>query len=87
MISKWFNQSLVCVSIKPTFLSEDSVSFGDIVVSSQKSKMLFLSNISHNMVRFEWVLPQQSNQPQASAHTKSFECVFPSLLTQTLIVY
>lgn len=49
---------------QPTFLSEDSVSFGDIVVSSQKSKMLFLSNISHNMVRFEWVLPQQSNQPQ-----------------------
>ncbi|XP_055086370.1 cilia- and flagella-associated protein 65 [Periophthalmus magnuspinnatus] len=51
-------------SEKPIFLSEDSVDFGGIVVSSQLSKMLFLNNNTHDRVLFEWVLPKQNNQPQ-----------------------
>uniref|UniRef100_A0A8C6V525 Cilia- and flagella-associated protein 65 n=1 Tax=Neogobius melanostomus TaxID=47308 RepID=A0A8C6V525_9GOBI len=60
-------QPLSCrqrVPFQPTFLSEDIVDFGDIVVSSQSSKMLFLSNSHKDAVHFEWVLPQLNDQPQ-----------------------
>ncbi|KAK7881013.1 hypothetical protein WMY93_030602 [Mugilogobius chulae] len=49
------------------FLSEDSVDFGDIVLSSESSKMLFVTHNSHkDIFCFEWILPQLNNQPQAS---------------------
>uniref|UniRef100_A0A3B4UBL5 Cilia and flagella associated protein 65 n=1 Tax=Seriola dumerili TaxID=41447 RepID=A0A3B4UBL5_SERDU len=45
------------------FLSEDSVSLGDIPVSSQSSRIFFLTNVSHtDIVHYTWDLPQQSNQ-------------------------
>lgn len=48
----------------PAFLSEDNVSFGNVAISSKSSKMLFLNNKSQDIVRYEWVLPQQISQPQ-----------------------
>ncbi|XP_071348758.1 cilia- and flagella-associated protein 65 isoform X2 [Trachinotus anak] len=44
------------------FLSEDSVSLGDIPVCSQSSRILFLTNVSHtDTVHYTWDLPQLSN--------------------------
>ncbi|XP_029981230.1 cilia- and flagella-associated protein 65 [Sphaeramia orbicularis] len=45
------------------FLSEDSVSLGDISVYSQTSRILFLTNVSHtDTVHFVWELSQQHSQ-------------------------
>uniref|UniRef100_A0AAV2K5K4 Uncharacterized protein n=1 Tax=Knipowitschia caucasica TaxID=637954 RepID=A0AAV2K5K4_KNICA len=49
---------------RPAFLSEDSVHFGKLVVSSKTTRMLFLNNAHTDTVLFEWVLPQHSSQPQ-----------------------
>ncbi|XP_040912258.1 cilia- and flagella-associated protein 65 [Toxotes jaculatrix] len=51
------------------FLSEDSVSLGDIPVCSQSSRILFLTNVSHtDTVHYTWDLPQQSNQQVVQIH-------------------
>ncbi|KAK2906267.1 cilia- and flagella-associated protein 65 [Channa argus] len=45
------------------FLSEDSISLGDIPVSSQCSRILFLINASHtDTFQYNWDLSQQGNQ-------------------------
>ncbi|XP_029315132.1 LOW QUALITY PROTEIN: cilia- and flagella-associated protein 65 [Cottoperca gobio] len=49
------------------FLSEDSVSLGDIPVSSQCSRILFLTNVSHtDTVHYTW--EQQSNRQVVQIH-------------------
>ncbi|KAJ4933197.1 hypothetical protein JOQ06_030032 [Pogonophryne albipinna] len=49
------------------FLSEDSVSLGDIPVCSQSSKILFLTNVSHtDTVHYTWEL--QSNKQAVEIH-------------------
>ncbi|KAM9346883.1 cilia- and flagella-associated protein 65 [Symphorus nematophorus] len=48
------------------FLSEDSVSLGDIPVSSQSSRILFLTNVSHtDTVRYTW---DKSNEQVVQIH-------------------
>ncbi|GAA6231328.1 coiled-coil domain-containing protein 108 [Lates japonicus] len=66
--------SVPCVQRVPfpgqvVFLSEDSVSLGDIPVCSQSSRILFLTNVSHtDTVHYTWDLPQQSNQQVVQIH-------------------
>ncbi|KAI3356474.1 hypothetical protein L3Q82_017688, partial [Scortum barcoo] len=51
------------------FLSEDSVSLGDIPVCSRSSRILFLTNVSHtDAVRYTWDLLQQSPQQVVQIH-------------------
>ncbi|KAJ0070042.1 hypothetical protein NL108_000306, partial [Boleophthalmus pectinirostris] len=51
---------------QPITLSVDSVDFGDVVVSSKSSRMLFFTNNSHDRVIFEWVLELTPNRGNLS---------------------
>ncbi|XP_044073745.1 cilia- and flagella-associated protein 65 isoform X2 [Siniperca chuatsi] len=51
------------------FLSEDSVSLGDIPVCSRSSRIFFLTNVSHrDTVHYTWDLLQQSTQQVVQIH-------------------
>ncbi|XP_070771214.1 cilia- and flagella-associated protein 65 [Enoplosus armatus] len=51
------------------FLSEDSVSLGDIPVGSRSSRIFFLTNVSHtDAVHYTWDLLQQSTQQVVQIH-------------------
>lgn len=59
----------MCVHAQLVFLSEDSVSFGDIPVCSRSSRLLFLINLSHShSLHFTW---DKSHQ-QVRGHTGTF---------------
>ncbi|XP_026150303.1 cilia- and flagella-associated protein 65 isoform X2 [Mastacembelus armatus] len=63
-----------CVHMMPfsgqvVFLSEDSLSLGDILVNHQFSRIFFLTNVSQSdIVHYKWDLPQQSNQQVVQVH-------------------
>ncbi|XP_041807029.1 cilia- and flagella-associated protein 65 [Chelmon rostratus] len=51
------------------FLSEDSVSLGNIPVGSRSSRILFLNNVSHtDTVHYTWDLLQQRSQQVVQIH-------------------
>ncbi|KAK5609720.1 hypothetical protein CRENBAI_024656 [Crenichthys baileyi] len=51
------------------FLSEDSVFFGDIPVSTKSSRILFLTSLSHvDTVYYLWEIPTQRNQQVVQIH-------------------
>ncbi|XP_035460487.2 cilia- and flagella-associated protein 65 isoform X2 [Scophthalmus maximus] len=51
------------------FLSDVSISLGDVPVCSRSSRILFLTNLSHtDTVHYTWDLPLQSNQQVVQIH-------------------
>ncbi|KAM6934057.1 cilia- and flagella-associated protein 65 [Xenentodon cancila] len=51
------------------FLSDDSICLGNIFVSSQSSRILFLTNVSQaDTAHYVWELPQQGNQQVVQIH-------------------
>ncbi|XP_037831837.1 cilia- and flagella-associated protein 65 isoform X2 [Kryptolebias marmoratus] len=81
-----------CVQREPfpgqvLFLSEDSVSLGNIPVRSQSSRIFFLTNVSHtDTVHYMWDLPQQRNQQVVQIHPER-GCLCPGECTLCVLTF